>query len=73
MATTMKMMMFEEAIVQNDYNKPLRQYFAQYAFRIPFFFDTRLRHWVIAADVSIEHRALISKVQEFRREYFSHY
>jgi len=37
------------------------------------FFDTRLRHWVISADVSIEHCALIFKEHEIRKEYFSHY
>jgi D-hexose-6-phosphate mutarotase len=73
MATTTKMMMIEVTNVQNNDTKPLRQYFAQYASRIPFFFDTRLRYWVMSADVSIEHGAFIFKVQEVRREYFSHY
>lgn len=70
---TTTIMMIEETTVKNDDIKPLRQYFAQCASSIPFFFDTRPRHWVTDADVSIEHRALIFKGQEVRREYFSHY
>jgi hypothetical protein len=73
MTTTVMMMIIEETTVKNDDFKPLRQYFAQYASRIPFFFYTRLRHWVIGADVSTEYRALIFKGQEIPREYFSHY
>jgi len=61
---TTTIMMIEETTVQNDDIKPLREYFAQYASRIPFFFDMRPRHWVIGADVSIEYDALIFKGQE---------
>jgi hypothetical protein len=62
MTTTIK-----EMTVKNDDFKALNQYFAQYRSRIPFFFDTRPRHWVIGSGVSEEHGSFIFKRQKVRK------